>query len=276
MRFSLRCQQAWAMSSSLLCVGLDPEPDRLPAELSQQPHLEAVEAFCRGIVEATAPSCCAFKPQIAHFAALGAEPVLERLSAWVKSKYPHHLWILDAKRGDIGSTASRYAQEAFDRYGADAVTLNPYLGSDSIAPFLERRDKGAFILCRTSNPGASELQNLALASGETLYEHVARLAHERWNAHDQIGLVVGATAPDELERVREIAPALPLLVPGIGTQGGDVKAVVSRAATTAGGLFINASRAILYAHAQQGVHSHWQEASAAAASALNSQIQHAR
>jgi len=242
----------------MLCVGLDPEPSRFPTELHHHRHQDATEAFCRGIIQATAPHACAFKPQIAHFAALGAEAVLERLGQWVKTQYPEHLWILDAKRGDIGSTAQHYATEAFTRYNADAVTLSPYMGTDSLAPFLSHRDKGVFLLCRTSNPGGDDLQMQTLQSGERVFEYIARLAATRWNAADQIGLVVGATYPTEVQRVRAIAPELPLLIPGIGAQGGDLEATVSAAATPSGGMFINSSRAILYASATDD----WQAAAA--------------
>jgi orotidine-5'-phosphate decarboxylase len=245
----------------MLCVGLDPEPSRFPQSLRTLEPKAATEAFCRGIVDATAPFACAFKPQIAHFAALGAEAVLERLGQWVKAQYPKHLWILDAKRGDIGSTAQHYATEAFDRYGADAVTLSPYMGTDSLAPFLSHRDKGVFLLCRTSNPGGDDIQMQTLQSGERVFEMIARLAATRWNTGGQIGLVVGATYPTEVQRVRAIAPDLPLLIPGIGAQGGDLQATVAAAATPTGGMFINSSRAILYASAADD----WQVAAAAEA-----------
>ncbi|MEY3669759.1 MAG: orotidine 5-phosphate decarboxylase [Pseudomonadota bacterium] len=245
----------------MLCVGLDPEPSRFPQGLSGLDRKAATEAFCRGIVEATAPFACAFKPQIAHFAALGAEDVLARLSHWVKATYPRHLWILDAKRGDIGSTAQHYATEAFDRYGADAVTLSPYMGTDSLAPFLQYPDKGVFLLCRTSNPGGDDIQMQTLASGERVFEHIARLAATRWNEGGHMGLVVGATYPAEVKKVRTIAPDLPLLIPGVGAQGGDLQATVAAAATASGGMFINSSRAILYASAADN----WQEAAAAEA-----------
>lgn len=251
MTFRERCQQAWQTNQSLLCVGLDPEPGRLPHSLASHPLNEAVEHFCMGIVNATAPYCCAFKPQIAHFAALGLESTLESICRQIKATHPNHLLILDAKRGDIGSTASNYAKEAFERYCADAVTLSPYMGGDSLTPFLEFRDKGIFLLCRTSNPGGDDLQMLALEGGERLFERVARLASEHWNRSEQVGLVVGATYPAEVQKVREIAPKLPLLVPGIGAQGGDLKAAVCAGVdANRQGLFINSSRAILYASPQ--------------------------
>jgi orotidine-5'-phosphate decarboxylase len=240
-------RQRWRDADSLLCVGLDPEPAKFPATLRGQP--DAVFAFCRAIVDATADVVCAFKPQIAHFAALGAEDALQRLIAHVHAAHPRVPVILDSKRGDIGSTAAHYAHEAFERYGADAVTVNPYLGRDSAQPFLDRADKGVVVLCRTSNPGSGEFQNLPL-DGRPLYQYVAqRVAHE-WNANGNCLLVMGATWPRELQEVRELVGDLPFLVPGIGAQGGDVEAVLRNGATRDGtGLVISSSRAILYAGA---------------------------
>jgi orotidine-5'-phosphate decarboxylase len=206
-----------------------------------------VFAFCREIVDATAEHACAFKPQIAHFAALGAEDALRRLIAHIHAAHPGILVILDSKRGDIGSTAQHYATEAFDRYGADAVTANPYLGRDSLQPFLDRADKGVVILCRTSNPGAGDLQDLVV-DGRPLYQHVAEKIARDWNGNGNCALVVGATWPQQLREVRAIVGDLPFLVPGVGAQGGDVEAVVSNAKTADGtGLIVSSSRAILYA-----------------------------
>lgn len=245
MSFGLSLRRRWSDSGSLLCVGLDPEPAKLPAHLGQGP--EAILAFCRAIVDATADQVCAFKPQIAYFAAARAETALEALIAHIHERHPGIPVILDAKRGDIGATAARYAAEAFDRYEADALTVNPYMGRDSIAPYLERPGKGVLLLCRTSNPGGSDLQMLD-CGGERLFERVARLAADDWNAGGEIGLVVGATFPAEIAAVRRIAPTLPLLVPGIGAQGGDVDATVAAGRDADGaGLVINSSRAILYA-----------------------------
>jgi len=236
---------AWSRSGSMLCVGLDPDPARFPGSWQGRP--EATFEFCRDIVDATADTVCAFKPQIAYFAATGTEEHLERLCEHIRNTAPQALLILDAKRGDIGSTAEMYAREAFDRYGADAVTVNPYLGTDAVAPFLERADKGAFFLCRTSNPGGADLQNLVV-DGRPLYAHVAELIAQRWSTMGPSGLVVGATYPAELAAVRAIVGDLPLLVPGIGAQGGDIDAAVAAGATADGtGLVINSSRAILYA-----------------------------
>lgn len=243
-------KHAWRRNDSLVCVGLDPEPARFPAALRDDP--DAVFAFCRAIVDATADLVCAFKPQIAHFAALGAEDALKRLIAHIHDAHPGMPVILDAKRGDVGSTAQHYAAEAFDRYDADAVTVNPYLGRDSVQPFLDRADKGVIVLCRTSNPGARDLQDLLVRGGDgverKLYQHVAETVAREWNANGNCALVVGATYPEELADVRRRVGDLPLLVPGVGAQGGDVEAAVRSGCTTDGtGLMISSSRAILYA-----------------------------
>jgi orotidine-5'-phosphate decarboxylase len=237
--------RAWRRTGSLLCVGLDPDPARLPPSLAGAP--DAIARFCIAIADATADLVCAFKPQIAYFAAERAEDQLEALLAHLRARHPDVPVVLDAKRGDIGPTAKQYAREAFERYGADAVTVNPYMGHDSIEPYLEHEGKGVFLLCRTSNAGGSDLQALDVG-GEKLYERVARLSSERWNRGGRLGLVVGATFPGELARVRELAPKLALLVPGIGAQGGDVKATVEAGCDAGGlGMLINSSRAILYA-----------------------------
>ena len=239
----------WQSADTLVCVGLDPEPAKFPARFANDPY--AVFAFCRDIADATAEYACAFKPQIAHFAALGAEDALQRLIAHLHAAHPGVPVILDAKRGDIGSTAQRYVTEAFERFGADAVTVNPYLGRDSVQPFLERSDKGVVVLCRTSNPGAADLQDLPVAhAGSTrpLYQHVAETIAREWNGHGNVSLVVGATWPGQLREVRAIVGDMPFLVPGVGAQGGDVEAVVKNAKTTDGtGLMVSSSRAILYA-----------------------------
>jgi orotidine-5'-phosphate decarboxylase len=229
----------------MLCVGLDPDPARFPEPWRDR--IDATYDFCRAIVDATGDLVCAFKPQIAYFAATGSEPQLERLCAHIRDRHPHVLLILDAKRGDIGSTATMYAREAFDRYGAHAVTVNPYLGTDAVAPFLERPDRGAFFLCRTSNPGGGDLQELVV-EGRPLYAHVADLVANRWSAMGPCGLVVGATYPAEIATVRDLVGDLPLLVPGVGAQGGDLEAAVTAGRDRHGtGLVINSSRAILYA-----------------------------
>ncbi|HEX2531046.1 MAG TPA: orotidine-5'-phosphate decarboxylase [Burkholderiaceae bacterium] len=245
MNFVEKLSAAWTTNNSLLCVGLDPDTARFPPHLKGRP--DAILAFCKAIIDATADLACAFKPQIAYFAALRAEDQLEAICAYAREHYPQLPIVLDAKRGDIGATAEQYAREAFERYGADAVTVNPYMGFDSIAPYLEWKERGAIILCRTSNPGGSDLQFLTV-DGKPLYQHVARLVAEKWNSNGQCGLVVGATFPAELAQVRSIVGDMPLLVPGIGAQGGDIQATVNAGKTAAGaGMMINSSRAILYA-----------------------------
>ena len=232
-------------NASLVCVGLDPEPSRLPAAL--RAHPDAIFEFCRAIVDATADLVCCFKPQIAHFAAQRAEEALERVIAHIHDTHPGVPVILDAKRGDIGSTAQHYAAEAFDRYRADAVTANPYLGRDAVQPFLDRTDKGVILLCRTSNPGARDLQDLDVG-GKPLYQHVAQLVARDWNGNGNCALVVGATYPAELAAVRALIGEMPILVPGVGAQGGDVSEVVRNGKNAHdAGLIISSSRAILYA-----------------------------
>lgn len=254
----------------MLCVGLDPDPDRFPEGVDRNPN--GLLDFCRAIVDATAHTVCAFKPQIAYFAALGAERELESLCTHIRSSAPHAVLVLDAKRGDIGSTAERYALEAFDRYGADAVTVNPYLGTDSIEPFLAHRGKGVIVLCRTSNPGGADLQDLDV-NGAPLYESIARLAVDDWSAKGEVALVVGATVPDELRRVRSIVGDLPLLVPGIGAQGGDVLATVRAGSDSTGyGMMINSSRAVLYASSGAD----WIDAARQVAEATRDEIRAAR
>lgn len=234
-------EASWVTSDSLLCVGLDPEPARFPGRYAGDNS--SVFEFCRDIVDATHDLVCAFKPQIAYFAAVGAERALEQLISHIRSVAPNVPLILDAKRGDIGPTAVQYAREAFDRYGADAVTVNPYLGYDTVEPFVERGS--VFVLCRTSNPGSGDLQSLDVG-GEPLYRRVARDLAERFGATGRLGLVVGATYPAELAVVRESVGSLPLLVPGIGAQGGDAVALAP-ALTASGGVVVNSSRAVLYA-----------------------------
>ena len=251
--FTEQLAHAWSSQESMLCVGLDPDPKQFPASIKGKGG--AILAFCREIVDATADLVCAFKPQIAYFAAHGAEDQLAQLIDHIHRQHPQVPVILDSKRGDIGSTAQQYAIEAFDRYQADAVTVNPYMGFDSIEPYLKYANKGVIVLCRTSNPGGSDLQFLEVnekghTDKELLYQRVARLASGQWNKTGQLGLVVGATFPEEIAKVREIVGEMPLLIPGIGAQGGDIPATV-QAGTIANapgtGMIINSSRAILYA-----------------------------
>ncbi|MCX7897021.1 MAG: orotidine-5'-phosphate decarboxylase [Rhodocyclaceae bacterium] len=252
MNFLARLDAAWRKNDSLLCVGLDPDPTRLPPQFAGR--RDALYLFCREIVAATADLVCAYKPQIAYFAAHRAEDQLEALIDYIHTHHPEIPVILDAKRGDIGATATLYAQEAFVRYRADAVTVNPYLGGDTLEPWLAWETKGLFVLCRTSNAGSADLQTLTCAdTGAQLYEIIAEKAVRCWNRTGQLGLVVGATWPVELARVRALVGDMPLLVPGIGAQGGEIAATVRAGQTKEGlGLIINSSRAILYADSGQG------------------------
>ena len=260
MTFTEQLLAAERRADSMLCVGLDPEPAKFPG--AWRGDVSKIFDFCAAIVDATHDLVCAFKPQIAYFAAHRAEDQLERLIGHIQRVAPAVPVILDAKRGDIGSTAEQYAREAFERYRADAVTLSPYMGFDSIAPWLQHDGKGLILLCRTSNPGGSDLQAQRLESGDLLYEHIARLAAGPWNHNGQLGLVVGATFPAEIARVRALAPTLPLLIPGVGAQGGDAVATVragwrgtvvgagaGAGPQTTGAVIVNSSRAVLYASA---------------------------
>jgi orotidine-5'-phosphate decarboxylase len=237
--------KAWRRNDSLVCVGLDPEIERFPRHLADQGS--PIFQFNKAIIDATADLVCAYKPQFAHYAAYEAEDQLERTIEYVHKTHPDVPVILDSKRGDVGNTAERYAIEGFERYGADAVTVNPYLGGDSLEPYLRHADKGVIILCRTSNPGARDLQDLDVG-GRPLYQVVAELAAQRWNSRGNCLLVVGATYPQELAQVRAIVGDMPLLVPGVGAQGGDVAQAVLNGQTADGtGLIISSSRGILYA-----------------------------
>ena len=248
MQFIDQLRATAIQNNSMLCVGLDPEPSRFPGAM--QGDASKIYGFCAAIVDATYDLVNSFKPQIAYFAAHRAEDQLEKLMEHMRRVAPHVPVILDAKRGDIGSTAEQYAKEAFERYGADAVTLSPFMGFDSITPYLQYHGKGAFLLCRTSNPGGDDLQAQRLADlpgNPAMFEHVAKLAQGPWNTNGQLGLVVGATRPHEIERVRAVAPSLPLLIPGVGAQGGDAVATVKAARIGGGPIIINSSRAVLYA-----------------------------
>ena len=245
MNFISKLKKRWDSADSLLCVGLDPQIDRIPEALRSKhsPYFE----FCKEIVDATHEFVCAFKPQAAYFSAVGAEKELEQLINYIKNVYPEIPVILDAKRGDIGSTAALYAQEAYQRYGADAVTVNPYLGFESIEPYMNYSDKGIVVLCRTSNAGSDWLQKSETDS-IPVYQRVAQQVAE-WNEAEQFILVTGATYPEELGRVRQIVGDMPLLVPGIGAQGGDIEAVLKNGLNKEStGLIISSSREILYAH----------------------------
>ena len=272
MTFIDKLRARWQQANSLVCVGLDPDPAKFPDAFVDDE--DALFSFCRDIVDATATYACAFKPQIAYFAAHnGGEAALQRLIAHINGAHPEVPVILDAKRGDIGSTAAQYAVEAFERYGADAVTLNPYMGRDSADPFLQYNDRGCVFLCHTSNPGARDFQELTVpdgsGGGEPLYQRIARTIAGEWNADGNCALVVGATFPEELKVIRGIVGDMPLLIPGIGAQGGDIEAVVRNGRTADGtGLVINSSRGILYASSGAG----YAEAAADAARDLRDAI----
>jgi orotidine-5'-phosphate decarboxylase len=245
--FAERLARAQQTSGGLLCVGLDPDPAKLPKDLAPEERAQPLYAFDRRIVDATAGIAAAYKPQIAFYSALGAEDQLAASIRYIRERAPAALVILDAKRGDIGNTAEGYAREAFDRYGADAVTVNPYMGADSVRPFLARPDRGAILLCRTSNPGAKDFQDL-LIDGLPLYRRVAERAAGQWNEHRNLMLVVGATYPREMADLRRAHPDVPFLVPGIGAQGGDLEATLAAGLDGNGaGLLINSSRGIIYA-----------------------------
>ncbi len=272
MGFIEQLRARWHASNSLLCIGLDPDLAKFPDAFVEDD--DALFSFCRDIADATAEFACAFKPQIAYFAAHNeGEAALQRLIAHINATHPEVPVILDAKRGDIGSTAEQYALEAFDRFGADAVTLNPYMGRDSAEPFLQRNDRGCVFLCHTSNPGARDFQELmvsdAYGDSAPLYQHVARTIARDWNTDGNCALVVGATFPEELKVIRDIVGDMPLLIPGVGAQGGDVEAVVRNGKTADGtGLMINSSRGILYASSGVG----YADAAADAARALRDEI----
>jgi orotidine-5'-phosphate decarboxylase len=268
--FVAQLARAWEKNDSLLCIGLDPEIERFPSHVLAQPA--PIFEFNRSVIDATADLVCAYKPQFAHYAAYEAEEQLERTIGYIHSHYPLVPVILDAKRGDVGNTAERYASEAFERYGADAVTVNPYLGGDALEPFLRHAHKGVIILCRTSNPGARDLQDLVVG-GRKLYQVVAELAARRWNSRGNCLLVVGATYPGELAEVRELVGDMPLLVPGVGAQGGDAAQVVENGQTRRGtGLIISSSRGVLYG----GPGTDFPGTVRAAATALRAQINASR
>jgi orotidine-5'-phosphate decarboxylase len=250
MDFLAQLKRAEQRHDSMLCVGFDPDPAKFPAGLKG--NADRIFDFCARIVDATKDLVIAFKPQIAYFASHRAEDQLEQLMAYIRRVAPEVPVILDAKRGDIGATGEQYAREAFERYQADAVTVSPFMGVDSIEPFLAYPGKGVILLCRTSNPGGSDwqAQRLADVPGQPmLYEHLAHLAETAWNRNGQLGLVVGATFPAEIARVRELAPSLPLLIPGVGAQGGDASATVKAGWRAGAPIVVNSSRAVLYASA---------------------------
>ena len=245
MSFISLLKAAWKSSDSLVCVGLDPDLKKLPASVkaAKNPIFE----FNKALVDATWDLVCCYKPQAAYYAGQGADEDLLLTIKYIKAKYPQIPVILDSKRADIGATSEMYAKEAFDRYGADAITVNPYMGMDALKPFLDRADKGVVVLCRTSNAGGKEIQELKV-DGEELYKKVARMISGPWNYNGNTLLVAGATCPEELGQIRRIVGETPLLVPGVGAQGGDVEKVLKFGQTEDGtGLVINSSRGIIYA-----------------------------
>jgi orotidine-5'-phosphate decarboxylase len=250
MNFLDKLLAASRAQNSLLCVGLDPELDRLPAQLHDMPTARAIAYFCRAIIEATAPYVCAFKPNLAFFEVLGPEGMY--IFQEVLQAIPEHIpVIVDAKRGDLGNTARNYAAAVFEVYGCDAVTVNPYLGYDSVALFLAYHEKGVFLLCRTSNPSARDFQDVLVYGGDgqvrPLYEIVAQRV-QSWNKAGNCGLVVGATYPQELRTIRAMCPDMPILIPGVGAQGGDLEASVVAGVDAFGEKAIIAvSRAVLFA-----------------------------
>lgn len=267
MQFQQRLKRAGDDADSALCIGLDPNPERLPEDCRAQP--EPLFAFCRGIVDATADLVCAYKPQFACFAAQGAEQQLRRLCEHIRTRHPRIPVILDAKRGDIGATARFYAQEAFDVYRADAVTVNPYLGWDAIAPFAAWPHRGAVVICHTSNADAGWLQEYP--PEHPTYLRVADLIAAKDNGN--MALVVGATFPEQMAKVRARAPKVPFLVPGVGAQGGDVAAVFAHGMDAdGGGLAVNASRSVIYASAGED----WIDAAQRAAAALRDEMRRGR
>jgi orotidine-5'-phosphate decarboxylase len=274
-QFVEQLQRAWDSNDSLVCVGLDPEIERFPAQFAEQPS--PIFQFNKAIIDATADLVCAYKPQFAHYAAYEAEDQLERTIDYIHRTYPGIPVILDSKRGDVGNTAERYAIEAFERYHADAVTVSPYLGGDSMEPFLKYEDKGVIVLCRTSNPGAGDLQDLEIG-GRRLFHVVADLAARRWNTRGNCMLVVGGTYPRELAEVREIVGNMPFLVPGVGAQGGDVAQAVQNGQTAAGaGLVVSSSRGILYASSDENFASAAREATVKLRDQINTnRARHAR
>lgn len=266
MNFMQKLSAAMLKNNSLVCVGLDPAINKLPECVRNQEN--AIFEFNRNIVDATRDYVCAYKPQAAYYAGQDCDEALKETILYIKKTAPEIPVILDVKRGDIGSTAEYYAKEAFDRYQADAVTVNPYMGFDAVQPFLEYKDKGVIILCRTSNKFSGDIQNL-VADGKPVYEHVACLVRDKWNEAGNAALVVGATYPEELKHLRELCPEMPFLVPGVGAQGGDVEKVVKFGCNVnKSGIIVNSSRGIIYASKNED----YAQAAGIAAKELRDQI----
>jgi orotidine-5'-phosphate decarboxylase len=255
--FADRLKNAWLVSNSLVCVGLDPDAAKIPARFSKSstPILD----FNQEVIDATHDLVCAYKPQIAFYNAVGAERQLEQTIEYIRDRAPHAIVILDSKRGDIGNTAAAYATEAFERYKADCVTINPYMGEDTVRPFVKDERYAAIVLCRTSNSGARDFQDL-LIDGKPLYQHVAHRAASKWNELKNVLFVVGATYPEEMATLRKAHPEITFLVPGIGAQGGDLKATLDNGLDASKqGLLISSSRQIIFAGDQTAIRNAAQE-----------------
>ncbi|PIS09607.1 orotidine-5'-phosphate decarboxylase [Candidatus Beckwithbacteria bacterium CG10_big_fil_rev_8_21_14_0_10_34_10] len=254
MNFQQKLDKIIKTNNSCVCVGLDSNFDKIPGFLKiNKPVSEAIFSFNKKIVEATYDLVCAYKPNIAFYEAEGLEGLkaLKKTIEFIKKKNPNLLVIVDAKRGDIGSTNIGYVKSLFDFYSFDALTVHPYLGKESLEPFLKRKDKGIIVLCRTSNPGAGEFQDLIVSNKNgkkmPLYLAIARKVENSWNKNNNCALVVGATYPKELAQIRKIVPAMPFLIPGIGIQGGDIKKTIQAGRNKDGrGVIINSSRGIIF------------------------------
>ncbi len=242
--FNEKLKQAWNKNQSLLCLGLDPDLTKIPKHLLNEKN--PIFEFNKIIIENTFENVCCYKPQIAYYSGQGAEDQLIQTIQFIKKHCPNIPIILDSKRGDIGPTAEMYAKESFQHYQADAVTVNPYMGTDTISAFTDYKEKGVIILCKTSNPGSMDFQNLE-HDGKKLFEWVAIKASSEWNQYQNVQLVVGATYPKELKKIRHLVDQMPLLIPGIGAQGGDLKEVlVNGLDKNKSGVMINVSRSIIY------------------------------
>ncbi len=245
MSFYTKLEKIWEKNKSMVCVGLDPDLTKIPSHLLKEKY--PIFLFNKEIIDATSDIVCSYKPQVAYYAGQDVENELKMTIDYIKKAYPEIPIIFDSKRGDIGSTAQMYAKEVFERYQADSVTVNPLMGTDTLKPFLDYKEKGVIALCRTSNPSGDEIQNL-LVDGVPIYEKIANYANTKWNYNKNLLLVVGATYPKELGKIREICPNIPFLVPGVGAQGGDVEKVLDNGLTSnKTGLIINSSRGIIYA-----------------------------
>lgn len=268
MKFIKKFEDSCNRNNSLLQVGLDPDPKRFPKELAG--NKKSILEFCKGIIDSTAEYISSVKMQIAYFSASRAEDELEEVCQYIRSNYPYLPIILDSKRGDIGDTSIKYAIEAFERYKADALTVSPFMGLDSIEPYLEWHDCGVLVLCRTSNPGGSDFQSLKMINGTPLYLHIAQVVSKEWNTNSQFGLVAGATFTKELAMIRKtIGEDMPILIPGIGAQGGDVySTVMSGTNGKCSGAMISSSRAIIYASNDDN----WREASSIVAKKFRDDI----